>query len=89
VADIVTLIDSDRAQRTLFDAALAAAGDEQIDLLDRVAESVKRYGDRSESRHVTALLELITSSSGRTAEAAARVHGALDLPTGPAVQLIP
>jgi HEAT repeat protein len=89
VADILALIDSERAQQVLFDSALAATDDERIDLLDRVAESVKRYGDRSNPRHVDALLDLVANSSGRTAEAAARVHGALDLPAGPALDLIP
>ena len=89
VADILALIDSDRAQRVLFDAALAASDEEQIDLLDRVAESVKRFGDRTEPRHVEGLLNLITSSGGYTAEAAARVHGALVLPSGTAIELIP
>ncbi|MHC4218474.1 MAG: hypothetical protein ACYSU7_08460 [Planctomycetota bacterium] len=89
VADILALIDSQRAQQTLFDAALAATDDERIDLLDRVAESVKRWGDRSAERHVEALLDLVANSGGRTAEAAARVHGALDLPPGPALLLIP
>ena len=89
VADILALIDSDRAQRKLFDGALAATGDEQIELLKRVADSVKRFGDRSEPRHIDQLLELITNSGGRTAEAAARVHGALDLPSATAIRLIP
>jgi len=89
VADILALIDSHRAQKVLFDVALAATDDERIDLLDRVAESVRRYGDRSSPRHVDGLLDLVTTSSGRTAEAAARVHGALDLPAGPALDLIP
>jgi hypothetical protein len=89
VADILALIDSERVQQVLFDAALAATDDERIDLLDRVAESVKRYGDRSSPRHVDGLLDLVATSGGRTAEAAARVHGALDLPAGPALDLIP
>jgi hypothetical protein len=89
VADILALIDSEEAQRTLFDAALAASGDERIELLDRVAESVKRFGDRSDPRHVEALLDLVANSGGQTAEAAARLHGALDLPPGPALELIP
>jgi hypothetical protein len=89
VADILALIDSERVQQVLFDAALAATDDERIDLLDRVAESVKRYGDRSSPRHVDGLLDLVATSSGRTAEAAARLHGALDLPPGPALDLIP
>jgi hypothetical protein len=88
VAGILARIDSDRAQRKLFDTALAATGGERIDLLDRVAESVKRFGDRAESRHVEALLNLVRTSTGSTAEAAARVYGALNLQTPEAVELI-
>ncbi len=83
------MVDGSEAQRTLFDAALAAAGDEQLDLLDTVAESVKRFGDHSAPRHIEALLDLITNSGGETAEAAARVAGALNLPTRTAIELIP
>ena len=89
VADILALIDGDDAQRTLFSAALAARGDEQIELLDRVAVSVKRYGDRTEPHHVAALLDLVKQASGDLAEAAARVHGALNLPADAALELIP
>jgi HEAT repeat protein len=89
VADILAVIDSDDAQRTLFSAALAASGDEQIELLDRVAVSVKRYGDRTEPHHVDALLDLVKQASGELAEAAARIHGALNLPTDAALELIP
>jgi DNA-binding response OmpR family regulator len=89
VADTLALIDSDRAQRALFDAALAATGGERVDLLDRVAASVKRWGDRAEQRHVTALLDLVLNSSGTTAEAAARVHGALNLVAPDSAKLIP
>ena len=89
VAMILAMIDGRQPQRTLFDAAMAATGDEQLDLLDAVAESVKRFGDHSDPRHVAALLDLITNSGGETAEAAARVAGALNLPTRTAIELIP
>ena len=89
VADILALIQTNRAQRALFDAALSASGEDQIELLDVVADSVKRSGDHSEQRHVSGLLSLIANASGRTADAAARVHGALMLPAGPAIGLIP
>ena len=89
VAEILALVDSRTAQQTLFDAALAASGDERIDLLAIVADSVKRFGDRSDARHIDALLDLISSSGGDTAEAAARVAGSLNLPTGTAIELIP
>ena len=89
VAEILALIESDRAQRKLFDAALAADGNEQIELFASVAGSVKRFGDRAEQRHIAALLQVVANSSGATAEAAAQVHGALNLPSDTAVNLIP
>jgi len=89
VADIMALIDSDTAQRKLFDAALGAQADEQVELLSRVADSVRLFGDRAEKRHVDALLELIAKATGPTADAAAAVHGALNLPASDAVKLIP
>lgn len=89
VADILALIDSDTAQRTLFDAALDASDEEQVTLLLRVADSVRTFGDRAEKRHVDALVDLIAKSSGATADAAAAVHGALNMSTTEAVKLIP
>ena len=89
VARILSLIDSDLSQRKLFDAALAATGDEQVELLGYTADSVKRFGDRAEKRHLDALLDLVSKAEGDTAEAAARVHGALNLPADAAVRLIP
>jgi CheY-like chemotaxis protein len=89
VARILSLIDSDASQRKLFDASLAASGEEQVELLGYAADSVKRFGDRAEKRHVDALLDLVAKAEGETAEAAARVHGALNLPADAAVRLIP
>ncbi len=89
VADILALLDTNQAQQALFDAALGARDEERIELLDRVAASVKRYGPRAEERQIQGLLDLIANASGATAEAAARVHGALNLPASPALKLIP
>jgi len=89
VADILALRNSARAQQALADAALDAEGREQIDLLTRTADSVKRFGHRLEDRHVSGLMDLVVSSSGDTAEAAAVLHGALNLPPINAIDLIP
>jgi hypothetical protein len=89
VADILAMMESDNAQRTLFDAAFAATEAEQIEVLERVAESVRRSGDRAEKRHIAALVELLSDSSGQLAEAAAEVHGALNVPTSDAIKLLP
>lgn len=89
VADILVLIDDDAAQRKLFDAALAGTGEEQIALLYHVADSVRLFGDRAEKRHLDALVDLVANSSGATAEAAATVLGALNMPNNDAVKLLP
>lgn len=88
VADVLARIDSARSQRALFDAALGATEREQIELLDHAAASARRFGNKSEARHADALLQLVSSSTGETADAAARLHGALNLPTANAVKLI-
>jgi 2C-methyl-D-erythritol 2,4-cyclodiphosphate synthase len=88
VASILARIDSDATQHALFDAAITASGGEQIDLLDQVAASIKRFGDHAEKRHLLNILDLIENSGGSTAEAAARVHGAMNLATTDAVRLI-
>jgi hypothetical protein len=89
VADILAMIGTDRAQGMLFDAALAATDDEQVELLNRVADSVRRFGDKAEKRHIEALSELVAKSTGPLAEAAASVHGALNMPSQAAVELLP
>ncbi|NNF44240.1 MAG: response regulator [Phycisphaerales bacterium] len=88
VAGILARIESATAQQKLFDAALAAGEGEQIDLLTAVADSVKRFGNRAEPRHIAGLLALVADASGSTAEAAARVHGALNITSTDAVKLI-
>jgi len=88
VADILSLLETDGSQRALFAAAIAASGAERISLLDRVAASVRRFGNRAERRHVLAIIDLVDNTSGETAESAARVHGALNLEGTDAVRLI-
>ena len=83
------ITDSERAQRSLFDDALAAGPDDQVALLGYVANSVKRFGDKAEKRHVDALVDLVANSTGDVAEAAATVHGALNIPSTDAYKLIP
>ncbi|UCD75471.1 MAG: hypothetical protein JSV91_00850 [Phycisphaerales bacterium] len=89
VAKILALIDSDRAQRTLFDAAFAAEGGGQVELLNHVCDSVKRFGGRAEDRHLRALLALVAASADETAESAARLHGALNLSAAERIGLLP
>ncbi len=89
VADILALIDSDTVQQALFDAALQAQNREQVELLARVAESIKRFGDRADQRHLNALATLVQNASGDVADAAALVHGAMNLPAEQAIPFLP
>jgi hypothetical protein len=90
VSDILAMINSPASQQALFDAALSAqSDDEKVELLNRVADSVKRNGNKAETRHVDGIVELISGTPGPVAEAAARVNGALNLPTNDAIKLLP
>jgi DNA-binding response OmpR family regulator len=88
VSNILAHIDTDTAQSAIFDAALSAGEGEQETLLAHVADSIKRFSDHSQERHVAALIDLIGKSGGATAEAAARVHGAMNRAKTDAVRLI-
>jgi CheY-like chemotaxis protein len=87
IAEVLSYIESDAAQVALFDAALSATGPDQIELLGRVADSAKRFGDRAADRHLDRLLDLV-QQGGDVGEAAAAVHGALNLPAVNVVQII-
>jgi hypothetical protein len=50
--------------------------------------SARRFGSKAEQRHVDGLLQLVMNSTGDSADAAARLHGALNLPSANAVKLI-
>jgi hypothetical protein len=71
-----------------MDAALAAAGEERVMLLGKVAGSAKRSGNLLESRHITALREIVTTGENAEATAAAALMGALNLPNAELVPLI-
>jgi hypothetical protein len=88
VADVVARISSARAQVALFDASLAASDREQIELFDHTAASARRFGSKAEQRHIDALMQIVSTASGDLADAAARLHGALNLPASNAVRLI-
>lgn len=87
VANVLSRINSRASQQALLDAAFNAEGGQQLALLERVAESAKRFGNLSESRHVSRLMAIIVNG-GTPAEAAARVHGAYNLPPSNVVDLI-
>lgn len=88
VADLLSMIDSSRAQRAVIDAALGAGGDEQVMLLSPVAQGARRFGSKATSAQADAVRELVRTSSGPLADAAAAAFGALSLPSSEAVDLI-
>lgn len=74
---VLALIDEQVAQEALTEAALTRPGSVQIALLGSLAESAKNFGNQLDAGMVDRLAQLVTSSSGDTALAAARAHGAL------------
>ena len=89
VADVLSMIPGSDAQQALIDSALAASDEmEQIDMLDLVAASARRFGNQAASRQVSALRDMIRSSQGDVADAAGRAFGALNVGPRQAVELI-
>lgn len=88
VADILSRINQERAQRAVMDAALAASGSERIELLRLVSDSGKRFGNLLEPRQVAKLIELAGQGTDAEATAAASLIGALNLANSELVPLI-
>ena len=88
VAEVVSLISGSQSQQALMKAALGATGSDQIDLLDLVAASARRFGNNVAPRQIDALRTLISNSTGDTADAAGRAYGALDVGPEESVKLI-
>jgi hypothetical protein len=79
IAEVLSYIDSERAQRTLFDVTMSADGTDRLTLLNALAGSAKRFGNKLDKRQVDALVELTNTANGDEATAAASVMGALNL----------
>ena len=89
VADVLLLRNTPQAQQAVIDAALRANGDQQMDLLDRAAESVKLHGNQARQQQVVALVMLNQSATGDTADAVATLIGALDLSSRDLIMVVP
>ncbi|MEL6394499.1 MAG: hypothetical protein AAFQ71_00730 [Planctomycetota bacterium] len=79
VAEVLAHIGQDRTQVALAEAALDAGGREQVDLLAKVADAARRFGNLIEDRQVRRLTELAQRGDGDNATAAAAVLGSLGL----------
>jgi len=88
VAEVLALMASPQAQRSLIDAALASSGEEQVALCDFAAHAARVSGAKADAGQMSALRELIRSSEGANADAAGRLYGSLDAGTAEAVKLI-
>jgi CheY-like chemotaxis protein len=89
IADVLARVDARAAQVALMDAALDAEGPLRVDLLQRVSESAKAYGNRLEERQVRRLLAIATGSENDAeATAAAALVGVLNLPQSSVTSLI-
>lgn len=88
IAEVLAHIGEDRAQIALMDATMAASGGERVAMLQKVADSAKRFGNRLEPRHLTSLSSMATSGEASEATAAAAVMGSLNLSNEGLVPLI-
>jgi hypothetical protein len=88
VAEILSRIGQERAQRAIMDAALAAKGADRVALMGLVAESAKRFGNLLEVREITQVVEIASKGADDEATAAASLMGALNLPNNELVSLI-
>lgn len=88
VADVVSRIDLQAAQRALADTALKATGEERVGMLGKLGFSARRYGNRLDGRQVNRLRELAMSQDAAEATAAASVLGSLNLSNSQLLPLI-
>jgi hypothetical protein len=88
IAEILSRIGQDRAQRAVMDAALSAKGADRVTLLKLTADSAKRFGNMLEVRQVAQVVEIAGKGADDEATAAASLMGALNLPNNEVVSLI-
>lgn len=89
-AAVLATINSADGQVAIGDAILDDSKSEElrISMLESLAKSATLQGNQLNEVQLSKLLELVKTSEGQLAIAAARAHGALTLPTANVVQLI-
>lgn len=81
VAETLSMVNSSLAQQTLVSAALADGTiDDQMMLLDEASASVRRWGNLTNDWQVAEIINLVETTSGDLADAAARLNGAINHP---------
>ena len=88
VAEVLAHVDSEAAQRAIFERALEIGGFEQIELLAIAADSGKRFGNYLDARQVRRLVELVRSPDEELATQAVALMGALEIENEALVPLI-
>ncbi|MEC9372340.1 MAG: HEAT repeat domain-containing protein [Planctomycetota bacterium] len=89
IADVLARVDMKRAQVALMDAALDYDAEERVEMLEKVAESAKLFGNMLDDRQVRDLLALAEAAdSDLEATAAAALIGVLNLPQASTTSLI-
>jgi hypothetical protein len=88
VAEILSYIPQERAQRAIMEAAMTATGADRVSFLGMVADSAKRHGNLLEVRAVAWAVDLAAKGNDEEATAAAALMGALNLPNAELVGLI-
>lgn len=88
VAEVLARINQKRAQSSLMDAAMGAKDIDRVALLNKVAESARRFGNLLEPRQIERAAELARTATGAEATAAAALLGSLNLQTNGIVPMI-
>jgi hypothetical protein len=82
VAETLSMVNSSLAQQTLVSAALAGGQiDDRMMLLDEASASVRRWGNLTQEWQVAEIINLVETTSGDLADAAARLNGAINHPS--------
>jgi hypothetical protein len=86
---VLAVLDTQEAQQALAERALNIENQSlKIALLGNLAESANAFGNKLKRSQNSRITSLVRKSQGELSVAAAEAHGALQLPTSNAVQLI-
>ena len=88
IAEIISYMPQQRAQRAVMDKALESEADMQMELLTIVADSGKRFGNQLDARQIRRLIELAQAGNDDLATIAVATMGALEVTNTNLVPLI-
>ncbi|MGV6814559.1 MAG: hypothetical protein ACWA5W_06050, partial [Phycisphaerales bacterium] len=88
IAEIISYMPQEKAQRAIMNKALERAGEIQTELLTIVADSGKRFGNQLDNRQIRRLIELAQDSNDDLATVAVATMGALEVTNTTLVPLI-